>query len=162
MELRDEDFDNVNPGEPRFLIPQEGGYPAQFIGSEIKRYGRWGEKLIFKWKVFTSQGIDNFVILWRYYNLERDNGGRMKFGPLHAYRKDWVAANGDKHPLNRSRLPLSIFQERLFFVEVETVRHDSKGRPLSASFHWSKIGRVIRPLAENECCEGLSVQRHDS
>lgn len=158
MKLRDQDFDNVDPGEPRFLIPQEGWYPAQFIDYESKLYGSWGEKLIFQWKVFTSFDKNKPVILCRYYNLERKGGGQFKFGPLHDYRKDWVAANGGRHPLDRSRLSISIWKERLYLVEVVTVRHDSKGRPFSPSLYWSKVGRVIRPLEEGECWERLTVQ----
>jgi hypothetical protein len=158
MPLRDEDFDNVNPGEPRFLIPQEGCYFAQFIDYKSKPYGSWGEKLIFQWKVFTSFDKSKPVTLSRYYNLERTGGGQFKFGPLHDYRKDWIAANGGRHPLERSRLPISIWKERLYLVQVVTVRHDSKGRPLSPSFYWSKVGRVIRPLEEGERWEGLPVQ----
>lgn len=157
MDIRDEDFDNVNPGEQRFLL-QEGWYPAQLNGCEAKHYGRWGEKLIFQWKVFTSNDKIAFKMIPRYYNLDRDKGGRYKFGPLSGYRKDWVAANGGKLLENRSRLPLSIFRERLIFVEVVTVRHDSKGLPLSSSFYWSKVGRVIRPLEEGETWERLPIQ----
>lgn len=156
MDLRDEDFDNVNPGEQRFLI-EEGSWPAQYVGHEAKRYG-WCEKLILRWKVFTSLDRSRSVVLSRYYNMDRDNGGRFMFGPLHDYRKDWVAANGGRHPLERSRLSISIWKERLYLVEVVTVRHDSKGRPLSPSFYWSKVGRVIRPREEGERLERLPVQ----
>lgn len=158
MQLRDEDFDNVNPGEPRILLAGEGGWPAQFAGYEAKRYGQWGEKMIFRWKVFTSVDKSKVVTLPRYYNCDRDNGGRFKFGPLHAYRKDWVAANGGKLLQDRSRLPLSIWKDRTFLVEVVTVRHDSKGRPLSPSCYWSKIGWVIRPLEEGERWDRLPLQ----
>jgi len=161
MELRDEDFANVNPGETRVLIPEEGWYRAQFNGYEAKRYGRWGEKLIFQWKVFTSHDKASFKMLYRYYNLDRDKGERFKFGPLHAYRKDWVAANRGRHPLNRASLPLSIFREHLFLVEVVTVRNGADA-PLSPSFYWSKIRRVIRPLEDGEPWEGLPVQPYNS
>jgi hypothetical protein len=158
MPLRDEDFDNVDPGEPRILIPEEGWYPGMVNSYEAKPYGRWGEKLIFHWKVFTSFDKSKSVTLCRYYNFQRKGGGQFKFGPLHDYRKDWVAANGGRHPLERSRLSISIWKERLYLVEVVTVREDSKKRPLSASFYWSKIGRVIRPLGEGERWERLPVQ----
>lgn len=158
MELRDEDFDNVNPGEPRFLIPHEGGYPAQFIGYEARHYPRWGEKLIFRWKVFTSLDRSTSHTLCRYYNLTRDPANRFRFGPLHDYRKDWIAGNGGRHLSDRSRLPLSLWQERLFLLEVVTVRQDLKGNALSPSLFWSKIGRVLCPLEESESWERLPVQ----
>ena len=47
------------------------------------------------------------------------------FGNFHDYRRDWISANGGRHPLQRERLPLSIFSGRQFLVEVPTVRHDS-------------------------------------
>jgi hypothetical protein len=72
MELQDEDFDHVNPGEPRTLIPQEGQYPAQFINHDARPYGQWGEKLVFLWKVFTSTDRSHSVMVCRYYNLTRD------------------------------------------------------------------------------------------
>ena len=160
MEIRDEDFDNVNPGELRFLL-QEGRYPAQYNGYEAKHYGRWGEKLIFQWKVFTSIDRDKFQMLCRYYNITRDKGGRFKFGPLHDYRKDWIAANGGKILSDRSRLPLSIFRDKTFLVEVVTVKDDFKCR-LSPSLYWSKIRRVIRPLADEDRLEGSPVQPPNS
>ena len=158
MQLRDEDFDHVNPGEPRILIPREGSYPAQFNGYESKHYGLWGEKLVFQWKVFTSKDKDAFTMLNRYYNLARDGGGRLKFGDFHDYRRDWVRANGGRLPMVRSKLPLSIFQEHLFLIEVVTVHYDNQRRPLSSTLHWSKISMVIRPLADDETWEGLPVQ----
>lgn len=148
MDVRDEDFENVNPGEPRFLIP-EGEYPAQFIDRELKYYG-WGEKLLLHWKIFTSKDLTQFQMLDRFYNVKRDKGGRFQFGPLHDYRKDWIAANGGRHPAERCRLPIAIFRHGLFLVEVSSVRQDSKGRSLSPSLHWSKVSRVIRPLEKSE------------
>lgn len=162
MEVRDEDFDNVDAGEPRFLIPDEGWYPAQLSSYETKRYGGWGNKLIFRWKVFTSKDKTAFKLIPRYYNYERDGGGRFRFGPLHAYRRDWIAANGGRHPINRSKLPCSILKTGLFLVEVVTVRTDNERRPLPSTFHWSKIGRVIRPFEEGESWERLPVQLLDS
>jgi hypothetical protein len=108
--------------------------------------------------VFTSNDKTAFTVLYRYYNAERDNGGRLKFGRLHDYRKDWVNAHSGKLPLDPRRLPLSIFQEKTFLVEVVTVRKDSKRLLLPPAFHWSKISRVIRPLEEEERWEGLPVQ----
>ncbi|THJ19196.1 MAG: hypothetical protein CAF45_016315 [Nitrospira sp. CG24E] len=158
MQLRDEDFDNVDPGKPRILVAGEGGWPAQFAGYETKHYGKWGEKLIFQWKVFTSIDKSKFETLIRYYNLSRNGGERFQFGPLHDFRKDWVAANGGRLPLNPSRLSLSIWKDRTFLVEVVTVRHDSKGKPISPSFYWSRIGQVIRPLEAGESWERLPLQ----
>lgn len=154
MPVTDKDFENVDPGELRILIPKEGWYPAQYNGYKTVFYDGWGEKLIFQWNVFTSSDKSKSVPLKRYYNLERKGGGRFKIGPLHAFRKDWVAANGGKVPMDRSSLPIPIWTTSLFLVEVVTVRHDSKRLPLPASFHWSKIGRVIRPLEEGERWEG--------
>ena len=158
MPVCDDDFNNVNPGEIRVLLPDEGCYPAQFIGYEAKRYSGWGEKLICQWKVLTTPDRTHFTILPRYYNLERDGGNRFKFGPLHDYSKDWVAANGGRHPLDRCNRSISIFRERLFLVEVVTVQYDSKGRSIPATFHWSKIDRVIRPIEEGEEWERLPLQ----
>lgn len=145
MQICDEDFENIDPGEPRVLIAEEGIWPAQFVSFQTKTYGQWGEKLIIQWRVFIHHDKSKHVMLCRFYNLQRDRGNRLKFGPLHDYRKDWIAANGGRHPLDRSKLPLSIFKCGIFSVEVVTVRRDSKN-PLSPSIYWSKIGRVIRPV----------------
>lgn len=152
--LRDEDFENVDAGEPHILIPNEGNYPARFDYGETKHYTSWGEKLIFHWIVFLSQDQSQSVSLNRYYNLERSGGGQFKFGPLHDYRKDWIAARRGKVPVDRTRLSISIWKKSLFVVEVQTVRNDGRGRPLSPSFYWSKVARVIRPIEEGECWEG--------
>jgi len=161
MSVRDEDFDNVNPGEIRVLVPDEGWYPAQFIGYEDKRYNGWGEKLICQWKVLTSPDKTQFTILPRYYNLQRDKARRFKFGQLHDFSKDWIAANRGRHPLDRCNRSISIFREGLFLVEVVTVRHDSKRRPFPPTLHWSKIGRVIRPIEEGENWERFPLQPSD-
>lgn len=156
MQIREEDFENVNPGEQRILLV-EGCWPAEVVSFESKSYGRWGEKLIFRWKVFTSRDKSTSRILCRYHNLDRDKGGRFKFGPLHSYRKDWIAANDGKVPFDPKKLPLSIWKDRTFLVEVVTVRSASNG-VLAPSLHWSKIGRLIRPLAEEEAWERLPFQ----
>jgi hypothetical protein len=156
MELRDEDFDDVNPGETLPLL-EEGWWPARWQSRESKMYG-WGEKLIVRWQVYTSLDKARSATIPRFYNAQRDRANRFCFGPLHDYRKDWIAANGGRVPLVRSKLPLSIWQGRIFLVEVVTVRQDSKGRPLTSSLLWSKIGRVIRPMAELERWERLPIQ----
>ena len=153
MQIHEEDFENVDPGEPRILFPDEGVWPAQFIRWEAKGYGPWGEKLIVQWRVLSACPTSSPVTLSRYYNLQRGAGNRFKFGPLHAFRKDWIAANGGRHPLDRSKLPLSIFKGRTFLVEIVTVRNDARG-PLPPSLYWSKVGRVIRPLEAGERWEG--------
>jgi hypothetical protein len=157
MKLRDEDFDNVNPGEPRFLL-QEGAYPAEWVGRESKIYKGWGEKVIFLFKVFTSSDKSRSVTLSRYYNAQRDGGNRFIFGPLHDLRKDWIAANRGKLPLENYKLSLSIWKDKMFLVDVATVRHDSKGRQLAPSLHWSKVSRVLRPMDEDEKWDRLPME----
>jgi hypothetical protein len=160
MDVHDEDFENVDPGEVRVLL-EEGCWPAECLGRENKPYSGLGEKLTFKWKVFLSPDKNKFVILPRYYNAPRNKAGRFKFGQLSAFRNDWVTANNGKVPLDRNRLPPSIWQKGTFLVEVITVRRTRSG-VLSPSLYWSRIGRVIRPMAEDERWEGLPVQRLDS
>lgn len=92
-----------------------------------------------------------------FYNLERDGGGRYKFGAHHAYRKDWIVANGGKLPGNPNRLPLTIFRERLLLVEVVTVTRDQRG-PLHPSCFWSKVGRVVRPVEDGETFRGFPLE----
>src|SRR6188768_1725355 len=113
MPLRDEDFENVDAGEPHLLLPREGWYPAKFHSCETREYGSWGEKLIFHWHVFLSSDTTHFVPVNRYYNVERDGGGRFKFGPLHDFRKDWIAANRGRLPSHPSRLPMKIWRQSL-------------------------------------------------
>src|SRR5438552_2070076 len=102
MQLGDEDFDNVNPGEPRILI-EEGLWPAEFLRIET-RPSRWGEKLCVFWNVFMSLDRSRVVVLPRFYNLERDGGGRFMFGHLHAYRRDWIVANHGRLPMEPKQL----------------------------------------------------------
>ena len=159
MELRDEDFDNVNPGEPRILI-EEGLWPAEFVRKE-KMPSRWGEKLCLFWKVYLSCDKSRFIVLPRFYNLQRDGGGRLMFGHLHAYRRDWIVANHGKLPLDPKRLRPTVFEKGLCVVEVVTVRN-SNDRALHPSLHWSRIGWIIRPMDEGESWEGLPLQPLDS
>ena len=156
MQLRDEDFDNVDPGECRPLL-QEGVWPAECLGRESKSYGGLKDKLTFQWRVFLSLDKSRSCILPRYYNAPRNKAGRFQFGQLCAYRNDWVAANSGRLPLDPKSLPPSIWEKGTFLVEVVTVRRTRNG-PLAPSLYWSRIGRVIRPVEEGECWERLPVQ----
>lgn len=155
MKLRDEDFENVDPGESRPLI-EEGVWPAQYLRKEGIPPGRYGEKLYVWWKVFMSLDKGRSVVLPRYYNIERNKGGRPKFGHHHAFRRDWVQSNDGRLPLEPNKLPLSIWERGLFRVEVVTVRKSDDG-PLPPSLYWSRIGRIVGPLAEGEAWEGLPL-----
>ena len=156
MQLGDEDFDNVNPGEPRILI-DEGLWPAAFVGMEI-RPSRWGEKLCVSWKVFMNLDRSRFHVLTRFYNLQRDGGGRFKFGHLHAYRGDWIVANHGKLPMDPKKLPPTVFKKGQCIVEVVTVR-TSNGRALHPSLHWSRIGWIIRPMDDEKAGRGCRCNR---
>lgn len=156
MDVRDEDFENVDPREVRLLI-EEGCWPAECLGRENKSYGGLKDKLTFNWKVFMSHDKSRSVILPRYYNALRNKAGRFIFGQLSAYRNDWVTANNGKLPLDPKRLPPSIWGKGTFLVEVVTVRR-TRNSPLSPSLYWSRIGRVIRPLEDGERWDRLPVQ----
>lgn len=160
MDLRDEDFNNVNPGEPRILIEQ-GMWPAQYLRKEGRPPGRYGEKLYVWWRIFMSLDKGRSVVLPRYYNIERDKGGRLKFGHHHAFRRDWVQSNYGRLPLEPNKFPPSIWEQGVFLVEVVTVRKSNDG-PLPSSLYWSRIGRIVRPLAEGETWEGLPLQPFNS
>jgi len=99
----DDEFENVNPGKPRLSIP-DGIYPARYVDKTIT-FMRWGEKLVITWKVFISVDFrdaemrnEGYVFLQGYYNINRDEGNRLVFGPHSAYRKDWIAANNGRLP----------------------------------------------------------------
>ena len=156
MNVRDEDFENVDPGEVRPLI-EEGYWPAVCLGRDNRPYSGLREKLTFQWKVFMSPYKKRFVVLPRYYNAKRNKAGRFMWGQLHAYRNDWVRANNNKWPPDPNKLPPSIWEKCTFLVEVVTVRKTRSG-PLSSSLYWSRIGQIIRPLAEDERLERLPVQ----
>jgi hypothetical protein len=125
------DFNNINPGESKFLVPP-GVYPARFLDREAKTYVPWGEKLVFRWQIFTAYDLSSSITLYRYYNLERDGGGRFMFGDGHHYWKDWVAANDGRRPIERKRLPPSKFENKLSLVRVVTVTSDQEGPLCSA------------------------------
>ncbi len=156
MDVRDEAFENVEPGETRRLL-QEGVWPAECLGRANKSYGGLKDKVTFQWKVFLSPDKSRSTVLPRYYNAPRNKAGRFMFGHLSDYRIDWVAANYGHLPLDPKRLPPSIWEKGTFLVEVVTVRRTRNG-PLPPSLYWSRIGRVIRPLEEGERWEGLPVQ----
>ena len=155
MQLGDEDFDNVNPGEGRILI-EEGLWPAKYLDHGIKP-GQYGEKLTVRWGIVMSADKIRSVILPRFYNLKRDKGERFMFGHLHAYRRDWVVSNNGRLPMDSRKLPPSIWKEGTFLVEVVTVRSTRDGS-LPPSLYYSRVGRVIRPLDEEERWERLPLQ----
>jgi len=164
QDVGDDEFNDVNAGDPRPLI-EEGIYPALWAGRTRKLYA-FGEKLIFTWNVFTTINFrdpamrNSYVSLPGYYNVKRDKGEKLVFGPGSSYRKDWIAANSGKHPQPRHALPLSVFRDRLLFVQVTTVTKDTRG-PLHRSCYWSKVQRIFRPLDEDEIVKKLPLQLDD-
>jgi hypothetical protein len=158
--MNDEDFNSINPGESKLWVPP-GQYPAQYLDFKTRLYRPWGEKLVFRWRIFIACDLSNSITLYRYYNLKRDGGGRFMFGDGHDYWKDWVAANNGKRPLNREKLPPSQFERRLFWVRVVTVTEDRDG-PVCSALHSSRVGRLIRPFIEGEKFERLPLELPDS
>jgi hypothetical protein len=158
--MKDEDFENINPGTPRVWLP-EGLYPAEWQAYETRFYGAWLEKLIFTWKVFTTSDFKKCVELKRYYNCERDRSKRFIFGDLHDYRKDWIAGNKGRLLMDRNKLPLSLWRSGRFWLFIETVQKDQRGRILHTSSQWSKIGYVFCPFKEGQNFETLPLQLSD-
>lgn len=158
--MKDEDFENINPGEQRPWLP-EGLYPGEWESYSTRFYNDFGEKLIFKWTVFTSVDLTKSVKLYHYYGLKRDGGGRFVFGDLHDYRKDWVAGNNGRLLMDRKKLPLSLWKLGKFWLSVETVKQDQHGRILHPSSQWSKIGYVYRPFKDGQSIETLPLQLSD-
>ena len=72
--MKDEDFENIDPGEQRILMP-EGVYQAKWRERDTKPYVGWGEKLIDQWTILPSG-----LILCRYYNLKRNKACRRASG----------------------------------------------------------------------------------
>ena len=150
--VNDEDFENIDPGQPRVLI-EEGIYLALWEMKEIRKYA-YGEKLVFFWKVYMSADLSRSVPLCGYYGLIRNRAGRFMFGPHHGYRHDWIAANDGRWPEDPKKLPISIWEGRKFHVKVSTVKMGFRG-PLHPSCYYSRVKRVIRPVSEFEGLEGL-------
>lgn len=159
VSLTDEDFENINPGDSRTLIAAEGIYPALWRGRTLSA-SPWGLKIKFEWAVYVAQDFSRSVALHGFYNAKRDKGNRLKFGPNHAFYKDWIAANRGVLPSPPNALPLSVFKDTKFYVEVVTVIRDTRG-PLHPSCYWSKVGRIIRPLGDDETVKGLPLQLSD-
>lgn len=151
MKVSDADFENIDPGEERIYVPP-GQYRAGFVSGEIRPYNFKGvavEKLIASWEVFTSPGSTKGVMLQRFYPVERNKSNQLKFGPLCAYRKDWVAANGGRRPVDSRRLPITKFSERHCIVEIAAVTRDSTGRAIKG-LEWSRIKAVIGPVTDDQ------------
>jgi hypothetical protein len=160
-ELTDADFENLAPGNRRTLI-HPGCYPARFRDRRLDyRRKDWGEKLVCDWEVYPDPSTKQFVVLSRYYNITRDGGGRFIFGHGHDYRNDWIMANRGKHPLEKYRLPVTIFKNGLFWVEVVTVTTNAKGK-IHPSLHWSKIGRIVWPVSEGQVFKTLPLHPTDT
>ena len=157
------DFEDVEAGEPRRLLPQPGVYPAEYVTHFIRKFASWGEKLIFEWKVFTNPNLDpkQTVKLCRYYNVKRTRAGKFCFGDGHDYRKDWIAANGGRLPLDRGKVPFTVFQNKTMLVAVGSVTKDAQ-RPLSPSSYWSKIEWIVGPLEEGKMIDRLPLEPLDS
>jgi hypothetical protein len=159
VSLTDEDFENINPGDARTWIAAAGVYPAIWK-DRTSSASPWGPKIKFEWLVYVTQDFSRSVTLHAFYNAKRDRGNRFKFGPNHAFRKDWIAANRGVLPSRPTALPLSVFKDKKFYVEVVTVIRDTRG-PLHPSCYWSKVGRIIRPVGEDETVQGLPLQLSD-
>lgn len=159
-ELSDAEFENLAPGNRRPWIPP-GLYPARFKTRRLdQRRKDWGEKLVCDWDVYLDPSIKASVLLCRYYNITRDGGGRFIFGDGHDYRTDWVMANKGKLTYERQRLPVTIFEKGLFWVEVVTVDKNSKGK-IHPSLHWSKIGRIVGPVRDGQLIKTLPMHPSD-
>ena len=154
--LRDEEFENINPGVPRILLPE--GLWVGKLREHDKKQTPWGEKLVLCWEIYQTLEMSGGVTLERYYNVTRDRGGRLQFGDCHDYRRDWIAANGGKHPVRRESLSLRVFEGRCFLVAVVTVKHDGQKRPLNQSCYYSKVGWIKRPVDEGETFEALPAE----
>ncbi len=85
------------------------------------------------------------VPLQRFYNVTVGPGGRFRAGRHSAYRREWITVTG-RRPA-RDRLPPSAFKHVLVRVEVRTVTHDSKQRPLPVGAQYSVVSRVIEVQA---------------
>lgn len=153
MEMRDEDFENLDPVDPPILLG-EGLYPAKRIKQEARKYS-YGEKLVQVWHVYISSDLTQYVVLSAFYNLSRDGGGRFDFGKVHSYRRDWIAANGGRMP-PRNSLPNKVW-EGIKVVEVRTVTRERRG-PLHPSNYYSVVNRVVRPVEDGETFETLPLQ----
>ena len=159
VSLTDEDFENINPGDSRTLIAAQGIYPALWKGGNPS-VSPWGLKIKFEWLVYVAQDFSRSIALHGFYNAKRDRGNRFIFGPNHAFRKDLIAANRGVLPSRPTSLPLSVFKDKTFYVEVVTVIRDTRG-PLHPSCYWSKVGRIIRPVGEAETVQRLPLQLSD-
>ena len=145
-----------DPGEPRILIPHEGGYPAQSLTlrpNATDGVTNW----ICKWKVFTSNDktVSHRCSIAITTPKETTEGG-SSLGDSMTTAKTGSMLNSGKLPLDPRKLPLSISQEKTFLVEVVTVRKDSKRLLLPPSFPLVKISRVIRPLEEGRTLGGVA------
>ena len=159
MAAGDEQFENINPGDVRPRI-EPGLWPAACIRHEFK-VGPYGEKLWLYWKVFISPDCTQSVVLHRYYNVDRDENGKLAIGHLHAYRRDWISARNGKWPGSLNNLPVSVFKKGLFLVQVVDVQKTADG-PLPPALYWSRIGPIIRPVDEGETWQRLPAQVHEN
>jgi hypothetical protein len=144
----DDEFQNYD-GDPLPYLPNEGIYAARLERAEQVRSLR-GEKLKVTWTVFQFPGLQQPVVLYRHYNLYRTDRGRRRFSPNQSLWRDFTSLNNGFPPKRGDSLSLNRFRDQLFFVEVVTVKHDSERKPLNPGIYYSKVGRVIRPLAEDE------------
>lgn len=158
MKVTDADFENVDPGQERTYVPP-GQYRARFVSHEFRPFNFKGvsvEKLIVSWEVFTSPVCTKGVILQRFYPIERNRSNQLKFGPLCAFRKDWVAANDGRRPIDARKLPLTKFSEMDCIVEVVTVTSDSTGRAIKG-LEWSRIKAVIGPVKDDQAASRRTI-----
>jgi hypothetical protein len=149
-DLRPEDFENLGDGAPRpFQVP--GVYLGRSIGGTTEDTPH-GEKIYHKYRVYLTLDLEDrdSIILCRYYSLERDGGGRFIFGADHSYRRDWIAANRGKLPIRFNSLPFSVFEDKLFLLELGTVTTSATGAPIHPSCYYSVIRRIIRPVEDGE------------
>lgn len=138
-------FGEIAPDE--YQIVESGIYEAKFTRYETAYIHR-APKLILSFSI-TSYG-DNFgVKISKFYNVRKLLGGKGKKGRFLIGRRsnflhDFYRLFPDSHAKRLDRVPMSIFKNFLFEIEVRRVTTDYMQRNIPEQLQYSVISNIRR------------------
>ncbi len=123
---------------PVLIAP--GEYVARCVHAERYVHPQF-KRLIGCLHLVVVEGVARGATLKRFYALANE------ISPNSAYAREWVIANGGKKPRRSDRLPLRLFEDKMFRIEVQTVIFDRTGEALDDHLQYSKVARILGLLS---------------
>jgi hypothetical protein len=148
-DLKKPEFENQLVAQENWPLIPEGKYKAQCIKCQEGYSHRNSLKLFLHFLICDGEYID--TRLFMAMNLmDRKTGKKFKKVPRGSnYYKNWVIANNNNLPARGDRMPLNVFRNHIFEVQVATVKppYPDGKTEMPECFHYSKVAYLIRKEA---------------